>query len=69
VGDSDQVLQRNKGFAATCAHEEDSIIARHQVCVITCPDPRTDPSDFLDLDLGDAMVVDNARGRVSPGVP
>jgi hypothetical protein len=42
VGDSDQVLQRNKDFAATCAHEEASIIARHQVCVITCLDPRAD---------------------------
>jgi hypothetical protein len=61
VGDSDQVLQRNKDFAATCAHEEAGIIARHQICVITCLDPRTDPSAFLDLDLGDAMVVGVGR--------
>jgi carbonic anhydrase len=36
--------------------------------VITCLDPRTDPSAFLELDLGDAMVVRNAGGRVSADV-
>ena len=65
---SDQLLQRNKDLEATWAHEEASIIARHQVYVITFPDPRTDPSPFLDLDLGDAMEVRNAGGRVSADV-
>jgi hypothetical protein len=37
----DRFLQRNKDFAATGAHEGASIIARHQVYVITCLDPRT----------------------------
>ena len=65
MANSDELLQRNKDFAATCAYEEASIVARHQVYVITCLDPRTDPSAFLELDLGDAMVVRNAGGRVS----
>ena len=64
----DQFLQRNKEFAASGAHEEASIIARHPVYVITCLDPRTDPSAFLGLELGDAMVVRNAGGRVSADV-
>jgi carbonic anhydrase len=64
----DQLLQRNKEFAATGAHQEASIIARHPVYLITCLDPRTDPSAFLELKLGDAMVVRNAGGRVSAGV-
>jgi carbonic anhydrase len=64
----DQLLQRNKEFAASRVHEEASIIARHQVYVITCLDPRTDPSAFLGLKLGDAMVVRNPGGRVSAGV-
>ena len=63
----DQLLLRNKDFAAT-AHREVSIVARHQVYVITCLDPRTDPSAFLGLELGDAMVVRNAGGRVSADV-
>ena len=64
----DQLLQRNKDFAASRAHEEASIIARHPVYVITCLDPRTDPSAFLELQLGDAMVVRNAGGRVTADV-
>jgi hypothetical protein len=40
MADSDQLLQRNKDLEATCAHEEGRIIARHQVFVITCLDPR-----------------------------
>ena len=64
----DPLLRRNKDFAATGAHEGASIVARHPVCVITCLDPRTDPSAFLELQLGDAMVIRNAGGRVSPDV-
>ena len=29
MANSGQVLQRNNDFAATCAHQEASIIARH----------------------------------------
>jgi hypothetical protein len=68
MADSNQLLQRNKDLEATCAHEEASIIARHQVYVITFLDPRTDSSAFLELDLGDAMEVRNAGGRVSADV-
>jgi carbonic anhydrase len=64
----DPLLARNKDFAAGGAHEGLSIVARHPVYLITCLDPRTDPSAFLELELGDAMVIRNAGGRVSPGV-
>jgi carbonic anhydrase len=64
----DPLLRRNKDFAATSAHEKASILARYPVYVITCLDPRTDPSAFLGLELGDAMVIRNAGGRVSPDV-
>ena len=64
----DPLLRRNKDFAATGAHETASIVAKYPVYVITCLDPRTDPSAFLGLEVGDAMVIRNAGGRVSPGV-
>jgi carbonic anhydrase len=64
----DPLLRRNKDFAATGAHETASIVAKYPVYVITCLDPRTDPSAFLGLELGDAMVIRNAGGRVSPDV-
>src|SRR5579863_932856 len=68
MADSDQLLQRNKDLEATLCAKVASIIARHPVYVITCLDPRTDPSAFLELDLGDPMVVRNAGGRVSADV-
>jgi carbonic anhydrase len=64
----DPLLERNKHFTATTAREGVSISAKHKVYVITCLDPRTDPSAFLELGLGDAMVIRNAGGRVSPDV-
>jgi carbonic anhydrase len=64
----DPLLRRNKDFAATGAYEKASIIAKYPVYVITCLDPRTDPSAFLGLEVGDAMVIRNAGGRVSPDV-
>jgi len=65
---TDPLLRRNKDFAATGAYETASIVAKFPVYVITCLDPRTDPSAFLGLELGDAMVIRNAGGRVSPDV-
>ena len=64
----DPLLRRNEDFAAGGAYQGVSIVAKHPVYVITCLDPRTDPSAFLELELGDAMVIRNAGGRVSPDV-
>jgi carbonic anhydrase len=64
----DPLLKRNQHFATTDARDGVSIVARYPVYVITCLDPRTDPSAFLELDLGDAVVVRNVGGRVSPDV-
>jgi hypothetical protein len=68
VANFEPLLQRNRHFATTGAYRAASIVATHQVYVITCLDPRTDPSAFLELQLGDAMVIRNAGGRVSPDV-
>jgi carbonic anhydrase len=64
----DPLLERNRHFATTNAREGTSISAKLKVYVITCLDPRTDPSAFLELGLGDAMVIRNAGGHVSPDV-
>ena len=61
----DPLMRRNKDFAATGAYETAGIVAKFAVYVITCLDPRTDPSAFLGLELGDAMVIRNAGGRAS----
>jgi carbonic anhydrase len=62
------LLERNGAFARSDAHVGVSVIPRLQAFVLTCLDPRVDPAAFLGLRLGDAMVVRNAGGRVTPEV-
>ena len=42
------------------------VFPRLGLFVITCLDPRVDPAHFLGLALGDAIVVRNFGGRVTP---
>jgi carbonic anhydrase len=68
MADIDSLLDRNKHFATTQAYQALPIYPRRGVCVITCLDPRTDPTEFLELELGDAAVIRNAGGRVTQAV-
>jgi carbonic anhydrase len=64
----DPLLNRNRRFVAARAYEGGPIYPRAGVCVVTCLDPRTDPANFLGLELGDAAVIRNAGGRVNQAV-
>ena len=67
----DELLQRNKAFAATDIKDRVPaipFIPNLQVYVITCIDPRVDPAAILGLELGDAIVERNVGGRVTPAV-
>jgi carbonic anhydrase len=67
----DTLLQNNRTFARTGAKDRVPAIPfvpNGQLYVITCIDPRVDPADVLDLDLGDAIVARNVGGRVTPAV-
>jgi carbonic anhydrase len=64
----DSVLDRNRAFAAAGGHEGAVVFPTLRLFVITCLDPRVDPAHFLDLGLGDALVVRNVGGRVTPAV-
>jgi carbonic anhydrase len=64
----DSVLERNRAFAAASGHEGAVVFPDLRLFVITCLDPRVDPAHFLDLELGDSMVVRNVGGRVTPEV-
>jgi carbonic anhydrase len=61
-------LERNRAFAAGGGHEGAVVFPTLRLFVITCLDPRVDPAHFLGLGLGDAMVVRNVGGRVTPEV-
>jgi carbonic anhydrase len=64
------LLERNRAFAATDARQELAAMMapRHPVMVVTCLDPRVDPAAVLGVELGDALVVRNAGGRVTRAV-
>ena len=61
-------LERNRAFAAEGGQEGAVVFPRLRLFVITCLDPRVDPAHFLGLSLGDALVVRNVGGCVTPEV-
>jgi carbonic anhydrase len=68
VTDIEAALERNRAFAAADGHQGAVVFPKLRLFVITCLDPRVDPAHFLGLGLGDAMVVRNVGGRVTPEV-
>ena len=65
----DELLQRNEHFASTDAKDGVPAIPflpNKQVYVLTCIDPRVDPANLLELDLGDAIVARTVGGRANP---
>ena len=61
------LLERNEQFARAYTPGPLALPAA-QVLVVTCLDHRVDPAIVLGLRLGDAPVIRNAGGRVTPAV-
>ena len=61
------LLARNEQFARTYSAAALGVPAT-QVFIVTCLDHRVDPAIVLGLRLGDAPVIRNAGGRVTPAV-
>jgi carbonic anhydrase len=57
---------RNAEFVAARFAGELPPIPSMKTVVITCADPRVDPAYVLGLELGEAAVVRNAGGRITP---
>ena len=65
VHSSDLLLERNAAFAHNFTSETTMMPALGAM-VITCADPRVDPAHILGLQRGDALVIRNVGGRVTP---
>jgi carbonic anhydrase len=61
----DELLDRNARFAES-EHEELPFLPRKSALVLTCVDHRVDPAHTLGLELGEAVVIRNGGGRVTP---
>src|SRR4051795_13277835 len=68
TGNIETALARNRVFAAAGGHQDAVVFPNLRLFVITCLDPRVDPSHILGLELSDAIVVRNVGGRVTPEV-
>ena len=66
MGAIETLTQRNREFAASGFSPELTIRPRLGATVIGCLDPRIDPAHVLGLELGDAPVIRNVGGRVTP---
>lgn len=64
----DALAVRNHSFADRGGHLGATVMPTLGLGIVTCLDPRVDPAAFLGLELGEAMVLRNAGGRVSDRV-
>ena len=64
----ESVLPRNRAFAAAGGHEGASLFPTLGLLIVTCLDARVDPAHVLGVELGDALVMRNNGGRVTPQV-
>jgi carbonic anhydrase len=64
----DELVRRNANFAAGGAFAGLPFPTNQTLRVIGCVDSRVDPSHILGLELGDAVVMRNIGGRVTPAV-
>jgi carbonic anhydrase len=60
------LLQRNESFATERFPGDLPVIPLMKAMVITCADPRVDPAHILGLQLGEAGVIRNVGGRITP---
>ena len=62
-----QILKRNEIYAQN--HQKGlTINPKYSTLILTCIDARVDPAHFMGLELGEALVIRNPGGRVTPEV-
>src|SRR5579871_5848623 len=62
----DTLTERNHDFAAHQFAAGLPLMPTLRTLIISCADPRVDPAHVLGLELGEALVLRNAGGRVTP---
>ncbi len=68
TADLTKLLDRNRSFAEQFASGDLKISPRLSTILLTCVDARVDPAHLFGLGLGDAVVIRNAGGRITPAV-
>ncbi len=68
TADLTALLDRNRSFAEQFDAGDLNIRPRMSTIILTCVDARVDPAHLFGLALGDAVVLRNDGGRVTPAV-
>ena len=68
MSDVETLLDRNRRFAEQFEGGDLTIRPRMSTILLTCVDSRVDPAHLFELGLGDAVVLRNAGGRITPAV-
>ena len=70
----DHMLERNKNFAAqqsaagTLMPSLPQALPNVKAVIIGCADMRVEPAEILGIKLGEAVVIRNIGGRITPGL-
>ena len=60
------LIERNARYAARAHPAQASMMPSLKTIVISCADPRADPAHVLGLAPGEALVIRNIGGRITP---
>ena len=63
----DTLVKRNQDFASHQFQKDLPLMPTLRAMIIGCVDPRVDPAHLLGLGLGEAVVIRNVGGRITPG--
>jgi carbonic anhydrase len=63
----DTLIARNQDFASHEFSKDLSMMPALRALIIGCLDPRVDPAHLLGLGPGEAIVIRNIGGRITPG--
>src|SRR5260221_11674491 len=62
----DTLIERNQDFASHHFPKDLPLMPTLRAMIIGCVDPRVDPAHLLGLKLGEAVVIRNVGGRITP---
>ena len=62
----DTLIERNQEFAAHNFFKDLTLMPTLRVMIIGCVDPRVDPAHVFGLGPGEAIVIRNVGGRITP---
>jgi carbonic anhydrase len=66
MSDPRDLVARNAEFAASSYRADLTINPSGNMMVVGCVDPRVDPGHVLGLDNGEAAIIRNVGGRITP---